>query len=93
MAISGPDGVDAAVTAGVDLDGSPIPLAMLALYKELMELEAGPASSGVRNPCATGSCAPGASTWTVKPRQVTAKTGPRFASINCYPIRRPPGKT
>ena len=28
MAIAGPDGVDAAIKAGVDLDGSPIPEAM-----------------------------------------------------------------
>ena len=32
MAISGPDGVDASIKAGVDLDGSPIPEGMLSLY-------------------------------------------------------------
>lgn len=48
MALSGPGGVDAAIAAGVDLDGSPIPPAMLALYNEVMELEAGRARSGVR---------------------------------------------
>lgn len=48
MTISGPDGVDAAIAAGLDLDGSPIPPAMLALYREVMELEAGRARSGVK---------------------------------------------
>lgn len=47
MAISGPGGVDDAIAAGVDLDGSPIPPAMLALYNEVMELENGRARSGV----------------------------------------------
>ena len=37
MAIAGPDGVDAAIQAGVDLDGTPIPESMLALYQEVME--------------------------------------------------------
>jgi hypothetical protein len=32
MAIAGPDGIDAAIRAGLDLDGSPIPEAMLTLY-------------------------------------------------------------
>jgi hypothetical protein len=48
MVISGPDGVDAAIAAGIDLDGSPIPPPMLALYREVMELEAGRARSGVK---------------------------------------------
>jgi len=47
MAIAGPDGVDAAIKAGVDLDGSPIPAAMLALYNEVMDLESQRARSGV----------------------------------------------
>jgi hypothetical protein len=47
MAIAGPDGVDAAIRAGVDLDGSPIPAEMLALYNEVMELESQRARSGV----------------------------------------------
>ena len=47
MAIVGPDGVDAAIKAGVDLDGSPIPEAMLALYKQVMDLESQRARSGV----------------------------------------------
>jgi hypothetical protein len=48
MAIAGPDGVDAAIQAGIDLDGSPIPAEMLALYNEVMELESRRARSGVR---------------------------------------------
>jgi hypothetical protein len=47
MAIAGPDGVDAAIKAGVDLDGSPIPAPMLALYNEVMDLESKRARSGV----------------------------------------------
>ncbi|RPF84593.1 DUF4090 family protein [Synechococcus sp. CC9616] len=47
MAIAGPDGVDAAIQAGVDLDGTPIPESMLALYQEVMDLESKRARSGV----------------------------------------------
>ena len=47
MAIAGPDGVDAAIKAGVDLDGSPIPKAMLALYNQVMDLKSHRARSGV----------------------------------------------
>ena len=47
MAIAGPDGVDAAIKAGVDLDGSSIPVAMLELYNEVMDLESQRARSGV----------------------------------------------
>jgi hypothetical protein len=47
MAIAGPDGVDAAIKAGVDLDGSPIPAEMLTLYNEVMALESQRARSGV----------------------------------------------
>ena len=47
MAIAGPDGVDAAIKAGVDLDGSPIPKAMLTLYNQVMDLESQRARSGV----------------------------------------------
>ena len=47
MAIAGPDGVDAAIKAGVDLDGSPIPEEMLALYNQVMDLESQRARSGV----------------------------------------------
>ena len=47
MAIAGPDGVDAAIKAGLDLDGSPIPEPMLVLYTEVMDLESQRARSGV----------------------------------------------
>ena len=47
MATAGPDGVDAAIKDGVDLDGSPIPEAMLALYNQVMDLESQRARSGV----------------------------------------------
>ena len=47
MAIAGPDGVDAAIKAGVDLDGTPIPAEMLALYKQVMDLESQRTRSGV----------------------------------------------
>ena len=47
MAIAGPDGVDAAIKAGIDLDGTPIPAEMLALYKQVMDLESQRARSGV----------------------------------------------
>ncbi len=48
MAIAGPDGVDAAIQSGVDLDGTPIPAEMLALYNEVMNLESQRARSGVK---------------------------------------------
>jgi hypothetical protein len=48
MAIAGPGGVDDAIAAGVDLDGSPIPPAMLALYAEVMELESRRPRTGVK---------------------------------------------
>ena len=47
MAIAGPDGVDAAIKAGVDLDGSPIPAEKLNLCNEVMDLESQRARSGV----------------------------------------------
>ncbi len=47
MAIAGPGGVDDAIAAGLDLDGSPIPAEMLSLYMEVMELESRRARSGV----------------------------------------------
>ena len=47
MAIAGPDGVDAAIKAGVDLDGTPIPSNKLNLYNEVMDLESHRARSGV----------------------------------------------
>jgi hypothetical protein len=48
MAIAGPGGVDDAIAAGVDLDGSPIPAAMVDLYKEVMDLESQRQRSGVK---------------------------------------------
>ena len=48
MAIAGPGGVDDAIAAGVDLDGTQIPAAMLSLYGEVMELEGRRARSGVK---------------------------------------------
>ena len=47
MAIAGPDGVDAAIKAGIDLDGSPIPQEMLELYNQVMDLASQRARSGV----------------------------------------------
>ena len=47
MAIAGPNGVDAAIKAGIDLDGTPIPAEMLALYNQVMDLESQRARSGV----------------------------------------------
>ena len=48
MALAGPSGVDDAIAAGLDLDGTPIPAPMLALYNEVMELESRRARSGVK---------------------------------------------
>lgn len=48
MAIAGPDGVDAAIREGIDLDGTPIPAAMLELYNDVMALESQRARSGVK---------------------------------------------
>ncbi|MDH4406409.1 MAG: DUF4090 family protein [Cyanobium sp. D14.bin.5] len=48
MAIAGPGGVDAAIASGIDLDGTPIPAAMIALYTEVMDLESQRARSGVK---------------------------------------------
>ncbi|MFQ3680183.1 MAG: DUF4090 family protein [Pseudanabaenaceae cyanobacterium] len=43
----GADAVDAAIARGQDLDGSPIPPAMLELYRSVMALEAQRQRSGV----------------------------------------------
>ena len=48
MAIAGPGGVDAAIASGIDLDGTPIPSEMTALYTEVMDLESQRARSGVK---------------------------------------------
>jgi len=46
---TGADAVDVAISQGIDFDGSPIPLAKLNLYNDVMALEAGRQRSGVSN--------------------------------------------
>ena len=48
MALAGPGGVAAAIASGIDLDGTPIPAEMIALYTEVMDLESQRARSGVK---------------------------------------------
>ena len=48
MRFSGPDAIDKAIQAGLDLDGSPIPSEMLLLYKEVMDKENARKRSGVK---------------------------------------------
>ena len=48
MDFSGPDAIDKAIKAGIDLDGSLIPSEMLALYKEVMNKENARKRSGVK---------------------------------------------
>ncbi len=48
MDFSGPDAIDKAIEAGLDLDGSPIPSEMLNLYNEVMEKEGARKRSGVK---------------------------------------------
>jgi len=48
VTFSGPDAIDSAIKAGVDLDGSPIPSEMLALYREVMDKENARKRSGVK---------------------------------------------
>ncbi len=48
MDFSGPNAIDKAIETGLDLDGSPIPLGMLNLYKEVMEKEGARKRSGVK---------------------------------------------
>ena len=47
MDFSGPDAIDKAIEAGIDLDGSPIPMDMLILYREVMDKENARKRSGV----------------------------------------------
>lgn len=47
MALSGPDAIDQAIAAGIDLDGTPIPQPMLELYQEVMAKENARPRSGV----------------------------------------------
>ena len=48
MDFSGPDAIDKAIEVGLDLDGSPIPLEMLNLYREVMDKEGARKRSGVK---------------------------------------------
>jgi len=48
MDLSGPGAIDQAISAGIDLDGSPLPEEMLTLYREVMSLEGQRKRSGVR---------------------------------------------
>ena len=45
---SGPDAIDKAIQAGLDLDGTPIPPKMLGLYREVMDRENARKRSGVK---------------------------------------------
>jgi len=46
---TGAEAIDAAIAAGIDLDGSPIPTAKLDLYTTVMAKEADRQRSGVSN--------------------------------------------
>ena len=48
MEFSGPNSIDKAIDAGLDLDGSPIPSEMLTLYREVMDKENARKRSGVK---------------------------------------------
>ena len=48
MNFSGPDAIDKAIEAGLDLDGSSIPSEMLVLYREVMDKENARKRSGVK---------------------------------------------
>ena len=48
MVFSGPEAIDKAIEAGLDLDGSPIPSEMLILYREVMDKEKARKRSGVK---------------------------------------------
>ena len=48
MEFSGPDSIDKAIQAGIDLDGTPIPSKMLTLYNEVMNKENARIRSGVK---------------------------------------------
>tara|TARA_Y100001968_G_scaffold304103_1_gene318824 strand:- start:240 stop:512 length:273 start_codon:yes stop_codon:yes gene_type:complete len=45
---SGPNAIDKAIEAGLDLDGSTIPSEMLTLYREVMDKENARKRSGVK---------------------------------------------
>tara|TARA_B100000700_G_scaffold207013_1_gene227523 strand:- start:506 stop:784 length:279 start_codon:yes stop_codon:yes gene_type:complete len=46
--LSGPDSIDSAIKAGIDLDGTRIPEKMLILYREVMQKENSRKRSGVK---------------------------------------------
>ena len=48
MEFSGPDAIDKAIEAGLDLDGTQIPSKMLTLYREVMDKENARKRSGVK---------------------------------------------
>ena len=48
MEFSGPDAIDNAIQAGLDLDGSTIPSEMLSLYRDVMNKENARKRSGVK---------------------------------------------
>ena len=48
MDFSGPNAIDKAIDAGMDLDGTPIPSEMLILYREVMDKENSRKRSGVK---------------------------------------------
>ena len=48
MEFSGPDAIDKAIQAGLDLDGTPIPTEMLILYRDVMDKENARKRSGVK---------------------------------------------
>ena len=48
MDFSGPNAIDKAIDAGFDLDGTPIPIDMLILYRLVMDKENARKRSGVK---------------------------------------------
>ena len=48
MDFSGPDAIDNAIQAGIDLDGTPIPSEMITLYTEVMDKENARKRTGVK---------------------------------------------
>ncbi len=48
MNFSGPSAIDSAIEKGVDVDGTPLPEAMLNLYREVMDKEGQRPRSGVK---------------------------------------------
>ena len=48
IGIVGPNEIDKSIDSGLDLDGSPIPLGMINLYREVMHKEGARKRSGVK---------------------------------------------